>query len=351
MDTFIENLFNGQTWLSYGFILGASVALGLLPRWLIFLAMRFYNKKNPSVLTEQLLLHLKKSTKLLLPLVFVYSSFSFLKIDVLWYTLTVSFIIVNFAWLLMGVLKAAEEVVKEKFKINKHHKAKDRRVLTQLRFLKSIATVVIVTLAVASILWNIPAARKLGETILTSAGIIGIIVGVAAQKSIANLVTGFQVAFTQAIKIDDEVVIEGEFGAVEDITLTYVVVKTWDWRRLVLPLNYFNDKPFVNWTFNSKPVIASVFFQVDFTFPVSELRKKLMEVLKEDPLWDKDQAELLVTDIHERVMILRATFSVKNATDAWDLRCKVREELVRFIQTNYPEALPKLRRMDTEEIH
>ncbi|NNE78583.1 MAG: mechanosensitive ion channel, partial [Pricia sp.] len=226
----------------------------------------------------------------------------------------------------------------------------DRKVITQLRFIKSIASVVIITLTISAILWSIPAARKLGETILTSAGIVGIIVGIAAQKSIANLVTGFQLAFTQPIKIDDEVKIAGEFGSVEDVTLTYVVVKTWDWRRLVLPLNYFNDNPFVNWTFNSKPVIASVFFHVDFTFPVSELRTKLMEFLKDEPWWDKNIVELLVTDSDDRVLKLRATFSARNASDAWNLRCKVREELMEFIKNNYPDALPKLRRMDAEGI-
>ena len=157
-------------------------------------------------------------------------------------------------------------------------------------------------------------------------------------------------AFTQPIKIDDEVVIEGEFGSVEDVTLTYVVVKTWDWRRLVLPLSYFNDKPFVNWTFNSKPVIASVFFYVDFTFPVAELRNKLMQIIKDEPLWDKKIVELLVVDIDEHVMKLRATFSVKNANDAWSLRCKVREEIMEFIQYKYPNKLPKMRRMNTEKV-
>ncbi len=206
-----------------------------------------------------------------------------------------------------------------------------------------VAIVVIITLSVASILWNVPAARELGETILTSAGIIGIIVGVAAQKSIANLVTGFQLAFTQPLKIDDQVIIEGEFGTVEDITLTYVVVKTWDWRRLVLPLNYFNEKPFVNWSFNSSKLIGSVFFYVDYTFPVPELRTELSKVLTTNPLWDKNKADLLVTNIDDRAMELRATFSAKNASDIWNLRCAVREQLMEFIQEKHPDALPKFR--------
>ncbi len=349
IKSFILELVEKNPLLKFAIVILMAVLTGLALRWLVFWFLRLYQKRKPSVLKEQLLVQLKTPTKFLLPLLFLYASFSILEIKALWYTVTEIFIIVNFAWVLIACLKAAEEMIKEKFKIKPHHKAKDRKVLTQLRFIKSIATVIISVLAISAILWNIPAARQLGETILTSAGVLGIIVGVAAQKSIANLVTGFQLAFTQPIKIDDEVMIEGEFGTVEDVTLTYVVVKTWDWRRLVLPLNYFNEKPFVNWTFNSKPVIASVFFHVDFTFPVAELRRKLISILKDEPLWDKNIVELLVVDSDDRVMKLRTTFSVKNATDAWSLRCKVREELMEFIQHKYPDTLPKTRRMETEE--
>ena len=220
--------------------------------------------------------------------------------------------------------------------------------MTQLRFIKSISFVVIITLTVAAILWNIPAAKKLGTTILTSAGVIGIIAGVAAQKSIANLITGFQIAFTQPIKIDDEVVIEGEFGTVEDITLTYVVIKIWDWRRLVLPLSHFNENSFVNWTFNSQEIIGSVFFYVDYIFPVVELRTKLFDVLKNNPLWDKNVANLLVTNTDSKSMELRATFSAKNASDVWNLRCMVREQLMDYIQEFHKDALPKFRGTDVE---
>ncbi|WP_170233974.1 mechanosensitive ion channel family protein [Bizionia myxarmorum] len=236
--------------------------------------------------------------------------------------------------------------MKQKFNINGVHKAKERKVITQLRFIKSISIVIILTLAIAVILWNIPAVRKLGTTILTSAGVIGIIFGVAAQKSISNLITGFQIAFTQPIKIDDEVVVEGEFGTVEDITLTYVVVKIWDWRRLVLPLNYFNDNSFVNWTFNSQEIIGSVFFHVDYMFPVVEMRKKLLEILKNDDLWDKNVANLLVTNSGETSMELRATFSARNASDIYNLRCKVREKLIEFIQENHEDCLPKIRQIN-----
>ncbi len=139
-------------------------------------------------------------------------------------------------------------------------------------------------------------------------------------------------------------VIEGEFGAVEDITLTYVVLKTWDWRRLVLPLNYFNDHHFINRSFNSTELIGSVLLYVDYTFPVGELRKKCLDIIERNILWDKKVAQLLVINTNANNVEVRVTFSAKNATDVWDLRCQIREQLITFIQEQFPESLPKIRR-------
>lgn len=346
MQSFIDSIFDRDSWLTYVIVLAASVLLGLALRWVIFSIVQYYHRRKPTAIKEQILQHLKTPTKFLFPLIFVYSAIGLLDLRGI-ETLLGVLIIINIAWILIAFLNALEEIVRYKFHIDGKVKVKERKVMTQLRFIKSITIVVVVTLAIASVLWNIPVARELGKTILTSAGVVGIIVGVAAQKSIANLITGLQIAFTQPIKIDDEVVVEEEFGTVEDVTLTYVVIKTWDWRRLVLPLSYFNEHPFRNWSFNSKDIIGTVFFYVDYTFPVEALRKKLQEVLRENPLWDKEIGQLLVTDSSERSMQLRASFSSKNASDIWRLRCAVREELITFIQENYPHALPKLRMADT----
>ncbi len=350
METFSSLLFGKESWLAFIVIPTLAILLGLLISWTGSFILRRSHKRHPSVLKEQFLKLLKKPIYLFIPLLLLLPVISYFNLGILWDKLLEALIILSFSWVLIAMLYVMEEVVKQKFTTKDRYIASDRKVITQLRFLKSIGMVIIITIAVASILWNIPGVRQLGNTILTSAGVAGIIIGVAAQKSIANLIVGFQMAFTQALKIDDEVVIEGEFGKIEDVTLTYVVVKTWDWRRLVLPLNYFNDKPFVNWTFNSKPVIASVHFQMDYTFPVNELRKKLKEILLDDPLWDKKKMDVFVTKIKDRTMEIRTDFSVENATNAWNLRCKVREDLMAFLQNNYPDMLPKLRRMDTNTI-
>lgn len=331
-------------------IISVSVLVGLFLQWLLIKFIKLSNKRKPTVLKKQTLQHLKTPLKFLLPLLFMYSSLISLELSVFWRKCIEVCIIINFTWTVIAFLQGVEVVIKQKFQIKGNHKAKERKVITQLRFLKSLTFIIIITLAIASILWNIPDVRKIGSTILTSAGVIGIIVGVAAQKSIANLITGFQIAFTQPIKIDDKVKIEGEIGTIEDITLTYVVVKTWDLRRLVLPLSYFNDKPFVNWTFNSPELIGSVFLYVDYSFPVNVLRNEFMSLLKTNPLWNNKTADLLVTRADQLSIEIRASFSAKNASDVWNLRCTIREQLIGFIQKHHPASLPKLRQVQVFEI-
>ena len=344
MENFFSQLGITDLWLKVFITFVICIIVGLVVQWIVFSIMKLFNTKKPTVLKTQLLKHLKTPAQFLLPILFIYSSFGIFEISTFWHKVIEAFIIINFSWILIAILTAVEEIVKQKFVNKSSLKAKERKVITQMRFVKSVSIVIVITLAVATILWNIPTVKNIGTTILTSAGILGVIAGVAAQKSIANLITGMQIAFTQPIKIDDDVVIEGEFGSVEDITLTYVVVKTWDWRRLVLPLNYFNDHSFVNWSFNSTQLIGTVFLYVDYSFPVNELRTKFLAIIKENKLWDGKLAQLLVTNTDAQSVEIRVTFSAKNATNAWDMRCQIREQLIAFIQEQFPESLPKLRR-------
>ena len=344
METVFSKLGITDLWFKILVTLGVCILIGLIVQWFVFFLIEVFNTKKPTNLKTQLLKHLKTPAKFLLPMLFFYSSFAMLELNTFWYKVIEASIIINISWTLLASINAIEEMVQQKFTVKSNSKVKERKAITQLRFIKSISIVVIVTLAIAIILFNIPTVRDVGTTILTSAGIIGIITGIAAQKSIANLITGMQIAFTQSIKIDDEVVVEGELGTVEDITLTYVVIKIWDWRRLILPLNYFNDHPFVNRTFNSTQLIGSVFLYVDYTFPVDELRKKFLDIIKNNKLWDKEIAQLLVTNTNANSVELRATFSAKNSTDVWKMRCEIREQLIAFIQKQFPNSLPRLRR-------
>ena len=178
---------------------------------------------------------------------------------------------------------------------------------------------------------------------IASAGVAGIVVGFAAQKSLGTLLAGIQIALTQPVRIDDVVIVEGEWGRIEEITLTYVVVRIWDLRRLVVPITYFIEKPFQNWTRTSADILGSVFLHVDYGVPVDALRKELTRILEASPNWDRKVNVLQVTDAKERTLELRALASSSDASRSWDLRCEVREKLVAFVQANYPGSLPRLR--------
>jgi small-conductance mechanosensitive channel len=218
-----------------------------------------------------------------------------------------------------------------------------RAIQTQVVVLKRVAVAVIVIFTVGSMLMVFASVRQFGASILASAGIAGIIVGLAAQRSIGGLIAGFQIALTQPIRMDDVVIVEGEFGRIEEITLTYVVVRLWDLRRLIVPISNFIDKPFQNWTRSSADLLATVFLYVDYTMPVAPLRAELTRILEASPRWDRKVNVLQVTDSKERTVEIRALASAADASIAWDLRCEVREKLVDFLQREYPECLPRLR--------
>jgi small-conductance mechanosensitive channel len=218
-----------------------------------------------------------------------------------------------------------------------------RAIQTQVLVLKRVAVSVIAVFTAASMLMVFDSVRQFGQSILASAGIAGIILGLAAQRSIGGMLAGFQIALTQPIRMDDVVIVEGEFGRVEEITLTYVVVQVWDLRRLVVPISYFIEQPFQNWTRSSTNLLATVFLYVDYTLPVAPLRAELTRILEASPRWDRKVNVLQVTDSKERTIEIRALASAADASIAWDLRCEIRERLVEFLQRQYPECLPRLR--------
>jgi small-conductance mechanosensitive channel len=185
--------------------------------------------------------------------------------------------------------------------------------------------------------------RQLGAGILTSAGILGIVVGLAAQRSIANLLVGLQIAVTQPIRIDDVVIIENEWGRIEEITSTYVAVRLWDLRRLMVPLTYFIEKPFQNWTRTSAEVLGTVYLYTDYRVDVEAVRRELLKILRESELWDGRVWGFQVTDAKESVLELRALMSASDASKAWDLRCAVREKLVLYMQRYHSSCLPRFR--------
>ncbi len=247
------------------------------------------------------------------------------------------------AWILIRLAAGLEAIALTYYRIDVEDNLRARRINTQITMLKRITIAVIGVIAFASMLMVFDKVRQLGTSILASAGIVGVIVGFAAQRSIATLLAGLQIAITQPIRLDDVVVVENEWGRVEEITLTYVVVRIWDQRRLVLPMTYFIEKPFQNWTRTSADILGTVFLYADYSIPVQAIRDKLSSIVKESELWDGRVCTLQVTNASERTVELRALMSARNASDAWSLRCQVREELISYIQQEFPSSLPKLR--------
>ena len=252
-------------------------------------------------------------------------------------------LIISISWLLIKMVYVLEDYITDSYIVDAKDNLKARKIHTQFRVLKRLVIIVISIIGLALILMTFPRIRQIGTTILASAGIIGIVIGFAAQKTIGTFIAGLQIAFTQPIRVDDVVIVENEWGRIEEITLTYVVVKIWDLRRLIVPITYFIEKPFQNWTRVTADILGTVFIYVDHTVPTEAIREELNRILQESDLWDKKVCVLQVTNTSERTIELRALMSAADASAAWSLRCEVREKLIEFVQKQYPQALPKLR--------
>ncbi|MCR9081360.1 MAG: mechanosensitive ion channel family protein [Cyclobacteriaceae bacterium] len=252
-------------------------------------------------------------------------------------------IILGFTWCLLVLTGILKRVFLKQFDINQENNLRARKVYTQLNILQKIVNFIIIILGIGLILVSFEPIRKIGVGLFASAGVAGIIIGFSAQKAIGTLVAGIQIAFAQPFRLDDAVVVEGEWGWIEEINLTYVVVRIWDQRRLVLPTTYFLEKPFQNWTRTSADIIGSVFLYTDYSVPFDALREELDRILENTPLWDKKVKVLQVTDAKERTVESRILVSAKNSPTAWDLRVHVREKMIEFLQKNYPAALPRSR--------
>lgn len=246
-------------------------------------------------------------------------------------------------WSAITAVQIGTQVYLRGFKLDTEDNLLARKHVTQVGILKRAADTLIVVMTVAAALMSFEQVRQYGVSLFASAGVAGLAVGLAARPLLSNLIAGVQIATTQPIRLDDVVIIEGEYGTVEEISTTYVVVKLWDWRRMVVPLSYFIEKPFQNWTRETSALIGSVFLYVDYAVPVDKLRDKLMEIARASPLWDGSVAALQVSDAKDHVVELRALVSARSAPTAWDLRCEVREKLITYLQQEYPNALPRAR--------
>ncbi|HPE77487.1 MAG TPA: mechanosensitive ion channel [Draconibacterium sp.] len=251
--------------------------------------------------------------------------------------------IVSVALLIIAGIRTAKRIFLEQFDSTKEDNLRSRKFQTQFNILERILVFLIIIISIGLILMLFEDVRRIGISLFASAGVAGIIIGFAAQRIIATVIAGIQIAITQPIRLDDVVIIEGEWGKIEEITLTYVVVHIWDKRRLIVPTTFFFEKPFQNWTRTTSEILGTVFIYTDYNVPFDELRNELTRLLESSPLWDRKVNVLQVTNAKERTVEVRALMSAKDSGTAWDLRVFVRENLIKFLQKNYPDSLPKTR--------
>lgn len=324
-----------------------TIAVGSLAHRLLFRLLDRFAARVDTPLNLSLVNHWSGPGKLLIPLLLLNVVLPFLEVTpallgIVQHLLTLA-LIAAVGWVLVASIFAGRTLMLRRYDVTVRDNLKARAMVTQVNVLVKIALAVICFIVAAAMLMTFERVRQMGLSLLASAGIVGIVLGFSAQKSLATLFASFQIALTQPIRIDDVVIVEGEWGRIEEITLTYVVVRIWDLRRLVVPVTYFLEKPFQNWTRTSADILGTVFLYTDYSVPIDEVRQELERILRASPLWDGKVAELVVTNTSERALELRALMSAVDSGTAWDLRCEVREKLIEFVAREYPHSLPRLR--------
>ena len=336
-----------EDWQKLAWLLGSAGAVGLIGHFLVYKMLVALSGKTAVRLDNTFVKHCYRPLQWVIIALVVRLATKWPSIEPAFpefgeHLLTIALIILV-SWLLIKLTFVLEDYVLARFDVAVSDNLRARKIHTQFRVLKRMVIAIVCIVALGALLMTFEKVRQVGTAILASAGIIGIIVGMAAQKTVASFIAGLQIAITQPIRVDDVVIVENEWGRIEEITLTYVVVRIWDLRRLIVPITYFIEKPFQNWTRVTADILGTVFIYVDYTVPFEAVRKQLQRILNESEHWDKKVCVLQVTNASERTVELRALMSAKDASAAWTLRCEVREKLLDFVQKTYPDALPKMR--------
>ena len=251
-------------------------------------------------------------------------------------------LVVFIGWTAISIIDAAADIYMRRVPQEAEDTLLARKHLTQVQLLRRLAVFAVGFLTFSAMLMTIPAVREYGMSLFASAGVAGLVIGLAARPVLSNLIAGVQLAVTQPIRLSDEVIVEGEFGTVEEIRTSYVVLRLWDLRRMVVPLSYFMEKPFQNWTRESTSIIGSVIWYVDYTVPIEEMRRAFLAMVRASPRWNGQTAALQVTDVSREAVQLRGIMSAASSSAAFDLRCEIREKMVVWLQERHPRALPQL---------
>jgi len=328
-------------------LLGGAALLALIFHQCVYFFRDKGAERKGAPLGSLLVKHLKGPTRFIFPLLAVVFVLQVVPLPENWrgalLHLVELAVMASIGWGFAGLARFITEILDSRYTDDTLEDIAIRRIHTQVQVIERIVVVLIVVVTLGAMLMTFPSVRHLGTSMLASAGLAGLVAGIAARSTLSSLIAGLQVAITQPIRIGDSVVIEGEWGWIEKITTTYVVVRIWDLRRLILPLSYFIEKPFQNWTHTSTDLLGTVMLYADYSLPVEEVRRELHEILASTDMWNGRAWALQVTDLTEQTIQVRALMSASNASKAFDLRCYVREHLIKFLQEQYPQCLPRRR--------
>jgi small-conductance mechanosensitive channel len=328
-------------------IMAAAIAVALILRAVVLWVLRRLAHRKGAILGQSLVRHSERPTRWIFPLLSVLSVLPGLPLPDRAMSalehITGLGLIAATAWLAILLIDITSDVLAGRYRIDDADNLVARRIQTQFQIFHRILNVLVAIVTLAVMLMTFPAIKHIGMSILASAGLASLVVGVAMKDTLSNLIAGVQIAFAQPFRLEDTVIVEGENGWIEEIGTMYVVVRLWDLRRLVVPLSYFLDHPFQNWTLTGTDLLAYAYIYTDYTAPVEELRAELRRICESTPLWKGSVCVLQVSNAKEQTMELRALMDVRNSSNAWDLRCLVREKLIGFLQKNYPGSLPRHR--------
>ncbi|MFJ2955938.1 mechanosensitive ion channel family protein [Streptomyces sp. NPDC087270] len=327
-------------------VVGAAVVLTVLVGWIGDRALRSADARHPETPLWDLLRRCRLPSQVVLCTALLRGAYHAAHFEddhaaAIGQALTLVLIAAS-AWLVVRVAAAVIDSSYARYAATAHSVPKIRRLRTQLTLIQRVLTAIVGVIAVASMLFTFPEMRTVGASVLASAGIIGIVAGVAAQSTLSNLFAGLQIAFGDMVRIGDTVVVDGEWGEVEEITLTFLSVRTWDERRITMPVSYFTSKPFENWSRGDPRMTGAVLLHLDHSAPVDLMRKRLLEILEQAAEWDHRAWSLVVLDTTPTTVQVRAVATAKDAGDIFALRCLIREQLIDWLRTEHPYALPRV---------
>jgi small-conductance mechanosensitive channel len=348
MDGWIQ--FMGQDWHNLiwaTIILVAAVVIALVGHFIVIRLLKRFARRRGVVLGRSLVKRGEVPTRWIFPLFGVLAVLPSLSLPPNLMSalehLSGLALIAAIAWLVMLLVDVASDILSGRYRVDVEDNLVARRIQTQFQILHRVIIVLVVVVALSVMLMTFPEIKHIGMSLLASAGLVTLVIGMATKGTLANLIAGIQIAFAQPFRLEDAVVVEGEWGWIEEIGTMYVVVRIWDLRRLVLPLSYFLDHAFQNWTRTSAKILCNAILYVDYSVPMDELRNELRRICQSTHLWNREVCVLQASDATEHTVQLRALMDARNSSDAWDLRCLVREGLIDYLLKNHPQSLPRFR--------